>query len=264
MKKFIFIILILVAVCLSIYGIFIEPNLLEVKHIWIEDLKFGGDGLKGSIGVHISDLHMDDIGKREKMVLDNIDDIKPDFIFLTGDYVKWGGDYEPALDFLSMLKARSGIWGVMGDYDYSNSRKSCLFCHEPGSGNFTKRHSVKFLRNSITILQYKDANFSIGGIDVSEENNLKATPDILLSHSPLEFDKIDNSRNVLMLSGDTHGGQVPVPSWLWKLLGYKKNAKYIHGLYQAGKKKMYVSRGIGTSHVPIRIFRRPEIVVLHF
>lgn len=62
--------------------------------------------------------------------------------FLTGDYVWWEDDYEPALDFLSRLKANTGIWAVMGDYDYSISRKCCLFCHEKESGSLAK--NIKF------------------------------------------------------------------------------------------------------------------------
>jgi predicted MPP superfamily phosphohydrolase len=78
------------------------------------------------------------------------------------------------------------------------------------------------------------------------------------------FDYLEADQDVIMLAGDTHGGQFPLPPWLWNLLGYEKNAKYNHGWFKDGKKRMYVTRGIGTSHWPIRILRRPEIVVIHF
>jgi predicted MPP superfamily phosphohydrolase len=67
-----------------------------------------------------------------------------------------------------------------------------------------------------------------------------------------------------MLAGDTHGGQVPLPAWFLRIAGYDKNVLYNQGLFEEGGKKMFVSRGIGTSHIPIRLFRKPEIVVLHF
>ena len=92
----------------------------------------------------------------------------------------------------------------------------------------------------------------------------KNGPNIILCHNPLTFDDLDKNQDVLMLAGDTHGGQIPLPSWLWRILGYEKNARYNQGFFQEGRKKMYVSRGIGTSHLPIRMFRRPEVVVLHF
>lgn len=116
--------LILVALIFSglfFYGIFIEPNQIQIRHLWIENSRLGKI-LEGKIAVHLSDLHMNKIGRRELKVLNILDELNPDFIFLTGDYVKWGGNYEIALDFLSRLKAKFGVWAVMGDYDYSNSR----------------------------------------------------------------------------------------------------------------------------------------------
>jgi predicted MPP superfamily phosphohydrolase len=80
----------------------------------------------------------------------------------------------------------------------------------------------------------------------------------------LVFDLIDNSQNVLILAGDTHGGQIPLPSWLWRILGYEKNARYEQGWFESGMKKMYVTRGVGSSHFPFRFFRRPEVTVFHF
>jgi hypothetical protein len=87
---------------------------------------------------------------------------------------------------------------------------------------------------------------------------------IVLGHNPLSFKMFAKNQNIFMLAGDTHGGQFPCPSWLWNDMGYKKNALYSYGLFDDGNKKMFVSRGIGTSHVPVRFFRRPEIVVLNF
>jgi hypothetical protein len=256
-----------------LYGLFIDPNRIVVQHIYLQDNSLNR-ALKGTTAVQVSDLHINREGKREKSVLKIIEDLKPDLIFLTGDYVKWKGAYEGALDFLSRLEAPMGVWAVMGDYDYSSSRKSCLFCHEPGSGTPTQRHQVRFLRNKIERVACANKNVWLGGIDpesaVSDITGIPSSfatdhlPVIILSHNPLLFDEIDNDHNVLILAGDTHGGQVPLPAWLWKILGYRKNARYSHGFFQEGKKKMYVSRGIGTSHVPLRFLRPPELVVFHF
>ena len=133
---------------------------------------------------------------------------------------------------------------------------------------------MQFLRNSVHRIAFSNEAVLIGGLDkefgrpfVDSEGHLEissADPTIILSHSPLVFDALDENSAALVLSGDTHGGQIPIPVWLWKMLGYEKNAKYNQGWYKEGKKWMYVSLGIGTSHWPIRILRRPEVVVLHF
>jgi len=271
-KKNIAWVILAITFSILIYGFCIEPNQVEIRHLWIKDARLN-KVLKGKTAVQISDLHIRSIGKHEEKILNLIEALKPDLIFLTGDYVRWEGDYEPALTFLSRLKAKIGVWAIMGDYDYRTSRKCCLFCHEPGKGIPTQRHNVRFLRNSVEQVSLPGGRLMIGGIDEEFENSFyrktlrflrKNTQDIILCHNPLVFDLLDNDQNVIMLSGDTHGGQISLPSWIWRILGYEKNARYNQGLFINGKKKMYVTRGIGTSHLPLRIFRPPELVVLHF
>ena len=272
-KQIVFSVFLGIFLVLVVYGIWIEPYQVDVRHLQIKDAGIN-EVLEDKIAVHISDLHISKIGKREKKILKIIKDLKPDLIFLTGDYVKRGGDYEPALTFLSRLKANIGIWAVMGDYDYTCSRKSCLFCHEQGSGKPTRQHRVKFLRNEMERVSLLDGYAWFGGSDPEAEPlyifNEKMcflkekTPAIILSHNPLIFDLMDKDQDVLILAGDTHGGQIPLPAWLWSILGYKKCALYNQGLFREGRKMMYVSRGIGISHLPIRILRSPELVVLHF
>jgi predicted MPP superfamily phosphohydrolase len=258
---------------LIIYGIWIEPDQIEIHHVSIHDRNLGRI-LENKIIVQISDLHMHKIGRREQKVLEILNTLKPDIVFLTGDYVPWNGDYGRALDFLSLLSARIGVWAVMGDYDYSRSRKSCVFCHEENSGTLTRKHSVRFLKDSAELVHFPEGTLRIEGMDADGGNMFSPgkafvsldgdIPRIILSHTPLNFDHISDNSNVLMIAGDTHGGQVPLPGWLFRVLGYKKNALYNQGLFEKGQKKMFVSRGIGTSHLSFRLFTPPEVVILHF
>lgn len=258
---------------IAAYGILVEPNQVEVHDVWVKDPQLE-KVLGRKIVVQISDLHMSKMGRREQKVLRILEELEPDFIFLTGDYVPWDGEYEAALTFLSKLKASIGVWAVMGDYDYSRSRMSCLFCHEKGSGKPTIRHSVRFLRNSFERVDLPGGSIWIGGIDekvkgsYSSERQLlpsnERAPTIILSHNPLTFESLEEDQGVLMLSGDTHGGQIPLPTWLWRILGYEKFMRYRQGLFENGHNKIFVSRGIGTSHIPFRLFCPPEVVVLHF
>ncbi len=251
------------------YGIWIEPYRVEVHHVRIRDA-YLGRVLGAKTVVQLSDLHIREVGRRERLVLDRVNGLHPDIIFLTGDYVQWRGEYEGALRFLSLLKAENGIWAVMGDYDYSDSRKSCLFCHEKGNARPARGHSVRFLRNSCDTISLGGETLTVAGVDAEgdEYHSLPALkrerPSLVLSHSPLLFDLFDEQEQVTLLAGDTHGGQVPLPPWLFGVLGYEKNALYNQGLFEKGRKRMFVSRGIGTSHLPLRILRPPEVVVLHF
>jgi len=260
-------------VVLFVYGRYIEPDTIKIREIKTKN-HFIGKALKDKIIVHLSDLHLSRFGKRETKVLKIIDQINPDLIFLTGDYIKWKGDIQPALEFLSRLKAKLGVFAVMGDYDYSDSKNSCLFCHEKGKGRPTKEHNVQMLRNAFQTININDQVVKIVGMDegYNDLNETKKIEDmvdqdalvLVLSHSPFAFDKFSDKDRFFMFSGDTHGGQVKLPVWLFKLLGYEKNVKYNYGLFQEGDKIMYVTRGIGTSHFRFRLFCPPEIVVFRF
>lgn len=253
-----------VILLLGVYGFLIEPNRLEIKHLHLESVT-AFSRLRGTVAVHLSDLHIVKIGPREERLLSTVSEIDPDLIFLTGDYVTFRGNYEIAFEFLTRLHARNGVWAVMGDYDYSRPRKSCLFCHEEGVALPTDRHGVHFFNGETVALDLGKGEIIVGGEDhFNKFDSRLRYPLIVLSHSPLAFDHFSENREMLILAGDTHGGQVPAPTWLWRLLGYDKNARYNHGYFVQKKKRMYVSRGIGTSHLPFRLGRRPEIVVLHF
>lgn len=267
--------LVIVMLALTMYGTLIEPYTVEVNHIVIKD-QLLEKIIKDKVIVHLSDLHISKIGRREQQVLTILNELNPDIVFLTGDYVTWRGEYAPAIDFLSRLQAKTGVWAVMGDYDYSSPKKSCIFCHEEGSGKPTRQHAVHFLKNGLEQVHLSGGNLAVFGVDAEGGTPLNDSdrfarmdirgPAIVLAHSPLIFDSIPLDQDILVLAGDTHGGQValPIPAWLMGLIGYEKNTRFNQGLFEKGKKKMFVSRGIGTSHIPIRLFRPPEVVVYHF
>lgn len=71
------------------------------------------EALKGKTALHLSDLHIEAIGPFEERLLEVVAGIAPDMVFLTDDYVPWGGDVAPALEFLSRLQAKDGVWAVM-------------------------------------------------------------------------------------------------------------------------------------------------------
>ncbi len=263
-----------VILLVAFYGFWIEPYQIEINHLYPANPSLK-KVLAGKTALHISDLHLSAPSDQGTRLIEIIKELKPDFVFLTGDYVPWNGNYEPALDFLAKLEAKFGVWAVMGDYDYSNDRKSCLFCHELGTGQPTKRHRVRFLRNSIEQMPIEGETLQIIGVEYESDSRTvdgsgkrpnagEAGASIVLSHSPLLFDELAENEGVLVLAGDTHGGQLWLPNWLWSLLGYEKNAKYSQGLFTKGNNQMYVSKGLGTSHVRFRRMCRPEIAVVHF
>lgn len=93
----------------------------------------------------------------------------------------------------------------------------------------------------------------------------RAIPDseftILLAHTPDAVAWADSAKIDLQLSGHTHGGQINLPLLGPLVTGTNLGRKYAHGLYKFDHTTLYITRGIGTILLPIRLFCRPEIVV---
>lgn len=270
MVRFAMMLCAVIMVAVLCYGRWIEPQWLAVNHLQINSKQLN-QVLAGRKAVHLTDLHLEGQDVMTAKILQLLAQIEPDLIFLTGDYVTWNGNYRPALDFLSQLEAEYGVWAVMGDYDYSNGRQSCLFCHEPGSGKPSREHRVNFLRDATASLDIAGNRLQIAGIEWRKGDEDQQWPildstgaAIVLVHNPLAFSAMPPDYAALVLAGDTHGGQIVLPQWLWSILGYEKNFSYNQGWFQRGGSQMYVSRGVGTSHLQFRLGRRPEITVLHF
>ena len=253
--------------CFLLYALIVEPFLIRVNEIKIKDENFS-EFFKAYKTVLISDIHVSNLGNREKLLLKKINKISPDIIFLAGDYVSWNGDYDKAFNFLSRLKANLRVFGVLGDSDYQSSRNSCKFCH-----SFSKKNDinlqVRFLRNETAFLAYNNSQMAISGVevfqkDLSEANRIiKHNPDcpeILISHKQITLGEISN-RSILVLSGDTHGGQIYMPEKVWQKVFGRSKGNVRAGLIEKDKKKLFVTTGIGTNSIPFRFMCSPEIVL---
>lgn len=216
--------------------------------------------------VFLTDVHASFPGIREKALLREIRKICPDIIFLGGDYVSWSGEYKRARAFLRKLKVKTGIIGVLGDADYQNSRESCLFCHNFGS---TKQLPIRFLRNRSVFLPYGNTRMKITGLETFFGNNFlrksrlgKASrrPRIILTHKQFNLDEIPD-QPVLILAGDTHGGQAYLPDFVWQILFGKSKGSLRHGIVKNGERHLLVSAGIGTNTWPLRFFCPPEVIL---
>ena len=112
-------IIILIALLLFAAKAYYDTHSIEVRHYEIRDSALGGvlDGLKVA---HLSDLHIKTIGLMENKILEILKNEKPDLIFVTGDFISFKGAYEPGISFLRQLKPPYGIYGVLGNTEYSN------------------------------------------------------------------------------------------------------------------------------------------------
>ena len=273
----------LTVLSITAYAYFIEPYNIQVRQINIPDTEFHKQW--GDIKIaQLSDLHITKIGRRERAVLKKLEQLKPDLIVVTGDSAQWNQRPENAVKFLESLKAPLGVYCVMGDADFSSCRYHCLFCH-PGGDFHKQREKPHFLRDTtieISIDNKADGrHLAIAGIaserdwgsdqgyaDKIGETNKKQKALLILGHFSKKWATLSSrsKRPLLWLAGDTHGGQVWLPDFIWKILKLKPDAVHMAGLYQSNKHQwLYVNRGIGTTaSFPFRLGVRPEITVLTF
>ena len=273
MKKKIIIILIIVIILLlcigfvPIWAFFIEPNLLVVRRLEIKD-----PALKGLRVAYLSDLHVCQDGKDYALnMVKKVNEQNPDLILLGGDYIvveiykNKSMKADEIIKILSELKAKQGIFMVLGNHE-SRLQTTKIITQA------LKNTNIKLLQNANIKLQINDKKIYLVGIgDYSsrKDNITKAfegvdsTPVVVFTHSPDIFPDIPDYVN-MTFAGHTHGGQVYIPFYGPLEKPYHLLGKYIKGLYVEGKKKMFVSSGIGTSHYKIRLFNIPEIVIADF
>ena len=187
--------------------------------------------------------------------------LRPDLILLGGDYSLLDAKYiRPCLDLFSALHAPLGVYGILGNHDYWHG------LHETTEGLAAAK--ITELTNRGVWLNKGSDRFRLAGVDdywCGHINLKEALGDakaddacLLLSHNPDYAERLRDRRVGLVLSGHTHGGQVITP-WGAPIVPSHYGQKYLRGLVQAPETLVYISRGLGTSGIPVRIGSRPEI-----
>lgn len=241
-------------ISLSIYSIFIEPNWLEItKH----NVSIGKNGNKIKIA-HVTDLHSDHIGKVERKLLKAIEEEKPDVIFITGDIATPGGEKSGYIELLSQFKAPLGVFFVNGNWEHWE--RDVSFKDVINQSKVIDLNNKTFkLRDNFFLIGYDDIE-GIPDKDLSEQIPHNAIA-IGLFHSPDFFNSVKANLK-LAFAGHSHGGQVrlPIVGSLWTPRG---SGGYINGWYKDSVSKLFVSRGLGNSILPIRLNCRPELAIIN-
>jgi predicted MPP superfamily phosphohydrolase len=208
----------------------------------------------------LTDIHLsalvpaDDVSRAVAMANSE----QPDLVILGGDYVTRGDRrfVEPVAELLAPLRAREGVFGVLGNHDDNKYMPTAL-----------RRRGVTILRDRLSRIERKGDTLTLGGIDfwtrdvraISKALNGAREPLLLLAHDPMRLIEAAALGVPAVLSGHTHGGQIVIPG-----VGPLAARKYpvSAGLATRGPTNMYVSRGIGTVYVPIRINCPPEVSII--
>ena len=263
MKSFL-IILIVLGFLAGIYSFFIEPRMLRVKNYTISD-----EQLRGLRIVFATDFHLKPYQeKRLEKIIDLINEQNADLVLSAGDYVS-GHKLKSTLPVEKIAKGMARIKSKYGFYTALGNHDSWI-----GEGSITsalEKYSVRVLKNESAAVNINGKNIYIAGVEdlqTGTPNIEKALenvdgPVILLSHTPDLFIMTPDSVNIT-LAGHTHGGQVRLPFIGGIIIPSKFGNRYSMGYVEENNKKIFVSKGIGTSMLNIRFNCIPEIAVIDF
>jgi predicted MPP superfamily phosphohydrolase len=172
--------------------------------------------------------------------------------------VTWG-DREyvgPCADALAPLAAPHGVFAILGNHDDDHDMPAAL-----------GRKGVLVLKDARTRLTVRHEPIDLVGIrfwtkkqsDIAALTRNAAPTTILIAHDPRRLIEAAALSVPLMLAGHTHGGQVVLP-----LLGAVAARKFpvAEGLVRRERTTMFVSRGVGTIYVPVRVNCPPEVALL--
>jgi predicted MPP superfamily phosphohydrolase len=182
----------------------------------------------------------------------------PDLVVLGGDYVTWGNRefVGPSAQSLSALSAPHGVFGILGNHDDDHDMPAALTAG-----------GVRVLRDARTRVTIKGEVLELVGIrfwtkkaaDIAAVMRGAEGTVVLLAHDPRRFVEARALKIPLVLSGHTHGGQVVLP-----LVGALAATEFpvVAGMARRDGTTMFVSRGVGTVYMPVRINCPPEVAIL--
>lgn len=254
----------IVILFLTFYMLY-EPYTLQITRY-----KLSHPYLKGLKIVFATDFHIGKNSREQKRLQNIISTINievPDLILLGGDYVK-GHKKTSTLPpdiiakQLGNLQSVYGIYAVLGNHDSYYGKKIIKQALQNAGIHVFDNSSLKLQINGKPLYLAGINDYYTDRYDIKKALANTDYPLILLSHSPDTFPEIP--QNTFVLAGHTHGGQIVFPFIGPLLIPSDYGRRYKYGHIVSESKQMIVSRGLGTSLLPLRLNCKPEIVVIEF
>lgn len=260
------IVMFLIIICIFIFCLW-QNNDIVVSNYGYKTDKIN-NALHGYKIAQISDLHNKEFGKNQKRLLRILKKEAPNLIVITGDVVdSRHTDIAIALEFVKGAMDIAPVYYVTGNHEYrlreEDWNKLMLGLEQYGA---------ILLDNEVVSIGNEDCFYLIGLNDYSLSNdslkNLCSGLDsnklqIVLAHEPQYLIHYSEAEVNLVLSGHAHGGQIRLPL-IGGLIAPNQGLfpDYTSGPYVENETTMIVSRGLGNSIIPVRVFNRPEVVII--
>lgn len=253
-----------VCVCFVLFLEYQNKHLV-VDNFIVQSEKISDD-LNGFKIVQISDLHNANFGRDNDKLLTLIKIQNPDIVVITGDFVDSNHtNINKALEFAKKVQEICPTYYITGNHEYWLDEKDLDILL---SG--LRARGITILENECVNIDKNNSSFILVGLDdrnLSDNTLAKILQDhkgeftVVLAHEPQYISNYSREKVDLVLSGHAHGGQFRLP-----LIGgvvapdQGFNPQYTDGEYKINDTTMIVSRGLGNSIIPVRLFNYPEIV----
>ena len=250
-----------------------QNNDIVTTNINIENSKIPNSFDKFKI-LQVSDLHNKEFGKKQEKLLKLTKEVNPNIIVVTGDALdSRRTNMKIPIEYLSQVAKTYPTYYVTGNHerrinDYNEFEKMLIKSRVKVLNN--QYENIKIGNEEISLIGMKDISFiksknkNIEYLNIL--NNIKKETNnnftILLSHRPDIIDVYSKSNVDLVFTGHAHGGQIRLP-FTDGLFAPNQGLfpKYTSGKFKKYNTDMIVSRGLGNSLFPFRIFNRPELIV---
>jgi len=256
-------------VAATAFGALIERTSFHVKEVDfpVPNLHPDFEGLRVA---QISDLHVSPyLSVRDAArAVDMANELNPHLTLVTGDLISEAGDpLDATIREIARLRADMGVLGCLGNHEIY------AYC-EDYVAEQARRFGIEFLRMESRQLRRGDATLNVAGVDFQPFRNkdryligadkliVPGMPNLLMSHNPDVFPVAVNQGFDGVISGHTHGGQVTVEILRQTLNVVRFFTPYVAGLYRLNGRSCYVTAGIGTIGMPVRLGAPPEITLL--
>lgn len=264
----------LIGTAAFVWGAYVEPFRVGLTQLTIHSDRLPADAPPIRL-LHLSDLHIERLTKRETAVLHLIQTANPDLIVITGDYVNLSYNKDPLTHaqvhhLLGQLSAPYGVYATLGSITVDlREQVTPIFT---GLSVALMRHHwqrVEMDQGRSLILLGLDCTHHLptDRARLAQLHTAAPTdaPQVLLYHSPEMMPEAAGHGIDLYLCGHTHGGQVRLPFIGPLLTSSQLGRRYVMGLYREGRTHLYVSRGLGLEGMSaprVRFLTPPEMVLV--
>lgn len=265
-KKFIYSGIALAGSAVLTNAFWFEKHFIEWNEFYIGNATSDTNNLKI---VQLSDLHLNSINNALEKLAQKLNEITPDLIAITGDAIDQAYNLHLLDSYLGLIDNDIPKVAILGNWEYwaEVNLKKLRAVYE--------KHNCTLLVNESIQYRFRNKTLSVIGIDdfvggyasykLATDNFIKSDYNIVLNHCPKYSEQIvercqgDNVN--FILSGHTHGGQIRL--FNYSPLLPQGSGKYVKGWYKGLNPPMYVSKGIGTSILPVRFGSRAEVATFY-